>query len=224
MKVYSYDKNGFLIGEFDAYIDPGETKKQGKTIYMLPANATFEPPPKTNKNEIAVFQEGTWRIMANYLGELVCDKDFNMSTVDYYGDIKGGFVRITPEQAQKIAQDELFYIIKDNKLIINPNYEIQKAQSRKKEFEKEFFQTSLGWIRRKVNMKDGSQKDFLADLLLPIKAGLDLEQAVEVIVYKTPDFSQEFTASYILSLQERKKVTPGFIKECLAQVVKDFGG
>lgn len=116
------------------------------------------------------------------------------------------------------------YVLQDGVLVINPNYEQEQAEARKKQFNNEFFQTSLGWIRRKVNMKDGSTKDFLADLLLPIKAGLELGQKVVIITYKTPDFTIDYSEEYIISLQERKEATAEFIQECLMQTVADFGG
>ena len=94
---------------------------------------------------------------------------------------------------------------------------------RQKNFEKEFFNTSLGWIRRKVQMKDGSVKDFLSDLLIPIKAGMELGQNVEIITYKTPDFTKELTTDYMEFLQEIKIATLEFITECLMQTVRDFG-
>ena len=116
------------------------------------------------------------------------------------------------------------YVLQDGVLVINPNYEQEQTEARKKQFNNEFFQTSLGWIRRKVNMKDGSTKDFLADLLLPIKAGLELGQKVVIITYKTPDFTIDYDEEYVISLQERKETTAEFIQECLMQTVADFGG
>ena len=45
MQVYKYDeKTKEYIGEEQALIDPLETELQGKDIYLLPANATFEKP------------------------------------------------------------------------------------------------------------------------------------------------------------------------------------
>ena len=130
--------------------------------------------------------------------------------------------------------EEAIYALEENEMmgeengipipVVNPAYLEQKASEREENFEREFFSTSLGWIRRKVNMKDGSIRDFLADLLLPIKAGLELGQKVEIITYKTPDFTQEQTAEYIISLQERKEATAEFIQECLMQTVMEFGG
>ena len=115
-------------------------------------------------------------------------------------------------------------IMKNNEPVENPNYENELIEARKTLFEQEFFYTSLGWIRRIVNMKDGSKKDFLSDLLLQIKAGLELGQVVEIITYSQPDFSQEISEEYMISLQERKNATLEFIGECLKRTVMDFGG
>lgn len=116
------------------------------------------------------------------------------------------------------------YTIKDGQIEVVDNVDNVLAQKRKKEFETAFFETSLGWIRRKVKMKDGSVRDFLADLLLPIRAGMEMGQSVEIITYITPDFTKELDSDYIKSLQENKIATPEFIQECLFQTVKDFRG
>ena len=68
------------------------------------------------------------------------------------------------------------YIYSNGQIILNPNYEQEQAEKRQSDFETEFFNTSLGWIRRQVNMKDGGTKDFLSDLLPAIglfKKGVD---------------------------------------------------
>ncbi len=131
-------------------------------------------------------------------------------------------------QIEEVAGDlyalEPDEIVQDGSVIKNSNYESEMALSREQGFKRDFFKTSLGWIRRKVNMKDGTTKDFLSDLLLPIKAGLELGQVVEIITYNEPDFTNEYTSDYIVSLQERKNATPGFIQECLMQTVADFNG
>ena len=45
MQVYKYDeKTKEYLGKAEAFLDPLETELQGKTIYLLPANATFENP------------------------------------------------------------------------------------------------------------------------------------------------------------------------------------
>ena len=121
-------------------------------------------------------------------------------------------------------KDKEKYIVKYGILTANPNYEQEKAEERQKYFEGEFFNTSLGYIRRKVTMKDGAQKEFLTDLLPSIKLGLELGENVKIIVYQKPDFTRELTTDYMVSLQEVKQVNTNFVKECLTQTMKDFGG
>ena len=125
---------------------------------------------------------------------------------------------------KSFEENREIFVINDGQIEFVDDIENVKAQKRKQEFETSFFETSLGWIRRKVRMKDGSVRDFLADLLLPIKAGMEIGQNVEVITYKTPDFTKEMDSKYMESLQENKISTPVFIQECLFQTVKDFRG
>ena len=103
-------------------------------------------------------------------------------------------------------------------------YKKRLQNYQEKTFKSAFFETSLGWIRRKVSMQDGSIKDFLSDILLQIKAGLELGQVVKIITYKLPDFSSNFTDDYILSLQEEKEASLDFVKECLSQLAVDWQG
>lgn len=72
--------------------------------------------------------------------------------------------------------------------------------------ENEFFNTSLGYVRRKVTMKSGAIKDFLADILPILTVG------VPVLTY-----TSEF-------VQKKVLVTETFINECKQQVLKDFYG
>lgn len=115
-------------------------------------------------------------------------------------------------------------ILQEGIVVKNPDYETELAQSREELFKSKFFQTSLGWIRRKVSMKDGSTKDFLSDLLMQIKMGIDAGQEIPIVTYNTPTFTQELTEEYLVSLQANKAATPEFIQECLSQLVSDFYG
>ncbi len=115
------------------------------------------------------------------------------------------------------------YVVLNGELAVNPNLDEIIKSKRKAQFEREFFETSLGWIRRKVNMKDGSKKDFLSDLLLSIKTGIELGIEVRIIIYRTPDFTKELTDEYMQSLQEIKTADLEFVKQCLNQTVYDFG-
>lgn len=114
------------------------------------------------------------------------------------------------------------YIVSNNKIEVDSTYETKLQQQRQATFEKEFFLTSLGYIRRNVSMATGETKDFLSDLLPTISMGVQLGQEVPIITYKQPDFTKEFTLEYMESLQETKNVTTQFIQECALQVSKDF--
>lgn len=114
-----------------------------------------------------------------------------------------------------------YFLYQNGEIIINPNYEQEKAQKRQSNFETEFFNTSLGWIRRKVTMKDGSTKDFLSDLLPSIMEGLRLGIAPNIITYREPDFTQEVTDWTVY--QVKKEATQQFVQDCLLQISEDFG-
>lgn len=101
-------------------------------------------------------------------------------------------------------------------------YEQAQAQSKQNQFNKEFFLTSLGYIRRKVSMSTGETKDFLSDLLPVISMGVQTGQTVPIITYSLPDFTQELTTEYLESLQTVKNVTAQFVQECFLQLSNDF--
>ena len=111
-------------------------------------------------------------------------------------------------------------ILVDGKVQIDPEYEAKIIAERQQQFNKDFFNTSLGYIRRKVTMATGETKDFLSDLLPTISMGVQMGQSVTIITYKEPDFTQENIDW--LSLQENKEVTSAFVQECFLQLSNDF--
>lgn len=113
-------------------------------------------------------------------------------------------------------------ILADGEVIIDPDYEVEQEAKRQEQFNKDFFLTSLGYIRRKVTMKTGETKDFLSDLLPVISMGVNSGQAVTIIAYKEPDFTTDVVDWE--SLQEEKTVTAEFISECFARLSSDFTG
>lgn len=80
-------------------------------------------------------------------------------------------------------------------------------QQKQEQFKKDFFETSLGWVRRTVTMQNGVQRDFLFDILPNLEAG------VPIITYN------------IDGTQNRDMfVTSDFIAQCKQQILKDFYG
>jgi len=100
---------------------------------------------------------------------------------------------------------------------------LQAIEQRTKAFYNQFFETSLGWIRRNPVMKNGSIDNFLNDSIPLLAMALQNNVEVNVLTYSLPDFTQEFTQEYIESLQELKPVTQAFIQECLQIKATDFG-
>lgn len=111
-----------------------------------------------------------------------------------------------------ITQEELDehrnkVIVQNGVLVINPNYEQEEEEKQQEQFQKDFFNTSLGYVRRKVHMLTGEIKDFLTDIL-PL-----LVEGVEIITYNI-DGTQNVGVS----------VTTQFINECKQQLLADFYG
>lgn len=104
--------------------------------------------------------------------------------------------------------------------VINPDYESEKASAREAEFNKAFFNTSLGYVRRSVTMADGSKKDFLSDLLPVISMGVQAGQSVNILTYDIPTFDKDVTDW--TEYQHQRVVTAQFIQECFLQLSADF--
>lgn len=69
MQVYKYDeKTKEYIGAEQALIDPLESELQGKTIYLLPANATFEK-PNLQDGFASVFDGTQWENIEDNRGK-----------------------------------------------------------------------------------------------------------------------------------------------------------
>lgn len=206
MIIYNYDPNTYeYIGESEASLDPEESKIQGKDVYLIPAYATDKKPPKAKVNEIVIYDNG-WQIEDDFRGQYIVNNDMKPEVVKEIGPIPEGYVVITDAQAAKIQEDDLYYIVEDGSLIINPNYDEEKQAREDEEFNKAFFNTSLGYVRRTVTMKDGSTCKFLTDILP------QLEPGVPVLTY-----TRQLEQSRVQSTEQ-------FIQECKQQLFIDFYG
>lgn len=127
MLIYNYDSiTKEYTNSCNADLDPEETKRQGKNVYLIPANATTKKPPKAKEHEVVIYNNG-WEIVADFRGLYMVNSDMQPQKVEEIGELPEGYAVATEEQAQKILEDDLFYIIQDGALIPNPNYEEQKA-------------------------------------------------------------------------------------------------
>ena len=127
------------------------------------------------------------------------------------------------ETSQAIYALEAWELLDGDTVIDNTEvYKTEQAQERQSEFEQQFFLTSLGYIRRSVNMATGETKDFICDIVPALQAGLAQGIATPIITYELPDFTKELTTEYLESLQEVKSVTAEFLQECIMQLANDF--
>ena len=128
---------------------------------------------------------------------------------DYYvGQI---FINEYPPEAAQWGDENNYYIDDIEPLGNQRRFEIfaipePTPEEQEAEFNRQFFNTSLGYVRRSVTMKDGSRKDFLCDILPLLQVG------VPVLTY-----TRELEQSKVL-------VTEQFLNECKQQLLIDFYG
>lgn len=209
--IYSYNTE---TGEYSMSM-PFETETgEGRTTVA---------PPEILEGKAAVFntESQNWTLVDDYrFTHKKVDSELNIYDIENLGGIEEGFYLVTAEMAENIELMPYKYKIQNGNVVEKTNDEI--AAARQEIFEQEFFLTSLGYIRRKVSMSTGETKDFLSDLLPAISMGIQMGQTVPILVYNTPDFTQEVTPEYIISLQEAKNATAAFIQECALQLSTDF--
>lgn len=129
------------------------------------------------------------------------DKTTNEVGIGYNENIEvpEPFLLITEQEHDNIKNDnENFYFVINGTLTAQPKMPIL----RKEGFLKDFFKTTLGYIRFKPTLKNGSQIDFIS--LLPqyreIAKLTGLPQGA-FIVYAEPDYTRDFTEDYFKTLQ-----------------------
>ena len=59
-KIYNYDSSGYYTNLSNARIDPLESGKNNKNIYLLPANATFAKPPEAAEDKVVKWDGSKW--------------------------------------------------------------------------------------------------------------------------------------------------------------------
>ncbi|RLI53133.1 MAG: hypothetical protein DRP09_16440 [Candidatus Thorarchaeota archaeon] len=87
MKIYYYDKEGIFIKEGKAHLDPLETEKQEKLVYLLPAKATKKKPPVLKEGEAAVFNGKTWTKKPDFRGAVYYEEDGRKVTIRETGKV-----------------------------------------------------------------------------------------------------------------------------------------
>ena len=200
MLAYRYDKDTKEYkGSLEAQVNPLEGG------YLLPANCTFVEPPESQEDKTILWQDDEWVYVSDYRENYYkVDENLDVSDITEFGEIEEGYILVTKELGDLIKANPENYVIDNGE--VREKTPAEKQAEEEAEFNRQFFNTSLGYVRRAVTMQDGSKKDFLSDILPLLAPG------VPVLTY-TRDL-----------VQSRVIVTEQFINECKQQVLIDFYG
>lgn len=118
------------------------------------------------------------------------------------------------------------YKVEGGKIVVDEEFLEQLKIDREKGFKQQFFETSLGWIRREPTLADGTIDNFLNNNLPLFAIALSSGTSVVLpVAYKLPNFDKELTEDYMKSLQIlNQPITLQFINECMQVKMKDFTG
>lgn len=124
MQAYKYDKDTKeYIGFQRCQLDPLESERQGRDIYLVPANCTLEIPPEYEAGKAIIFESGGWQKVPDYRGRRAYNAE-HLFTVDYIGDLKPGEILLTEEQIKGL--DEGTLIFNDGQIIPKPPPTVQE--------------------------------------------------------------------------------------------------
>ena len=88
-QVYTFDPDtGEYLGEDATGLDPLETEAAGKEIYLLPANASFNAPPKAGPKQVAVMSDTGWTVKSDLRGAQYWLTDGSHHTIGKIGEDK----------------------------------------------------------------------------------------------------------------------------------------
>ena len=139
MKYYLYDeKTKQFIKEQEGYLDPLETKAQGKDVYIVPPFSTTEKPDLTilKDNEILVFNDNKWQVEQEfYVGKIVdcqgervskyvADNDLTFEPCDEgFKIVEKQVKEKTLEELKEEKHAELKQIMKSKRQNVKVNYD-----------------------------------------------------------------------------------------------------
>lgn len=112
-----------------AQLNPIQTEKQGKEVYLLPINSTFEIPPEKEEGKAIIFENNKWLLKTDYRGRKAYNNQ-GLLIIDYIGDLQGSDKLLTEEQIEGL----------NNRTLIWKNGEIVKYEKSKEELKAEYEQ------------------------------------------------------------------------------------
>ena len=182
----------------------GQANKEGKIVQLVQKEITYDVEVLEWNYED---QEIEQQKIDPETGELLFDDDGNPIM-----EIVTVRVRTTPIMVEEeitnpeTGEKEIVIVQKHHTETRTKVVESIEIVEDTAQFEREFFNTSLGYVRRKVHMQDGTERNFLADVLPVLQIG------VNIITYTKN------------GAQTKVPVTEEFINECKMQYLRDFYG
>ena len=128
MEIYMFDgETKEYIGAEDALLDPLETKKQGKPVYLLPANGFFDRPPIAEGGKAVIFDDG-WKQVVDNRGKTAVNADRGIFEIDYLGEKEGDTI-VTAEMQKGL--DDGTFVVEQGRIVEKPRQ--MKAAERRLE-------------------------------------------------------------------------------------------
>lgn len=96
MKAYTYntENKNLFREEVECQRDPKESARQGKDVWLLPGDATFEKPPEKEDGYVIQFKDGHWVKLHDYTGKqyyVISEGHFGIpKEMKEYGDLPEG--------------------------------------------------------------------------------------------------------------------------------------
>lgn len=130
MNLYNYDKNTKeYLSTTLASADPMETKIKGEFVPLVPAYATLLKPPKTDKNEVAIFNGKVWEIKKDFrVSHKICDENFNIKDITEIGEIEEKYL-VTADMAKLIKENPNNFKIQDGEIVQKTEIEIEEEKA-----------------------------------------------------------------------------------------------
>lgn len=111
MQTYRFhpETKEFLCAE-KAFLDPLETKAQGKDVYLLPADSTFVPPIPKQEDTACVWNGKAWELVEDYRGKTVWKSHYESMEIKELGPIPEGYSLVRPEPPEPTIEEQVkFY-------------------------------------------------------------------------------------------------------------------
>ena len=220
--IYNYDfETKEYLSKQIADRDNAASEEAQEFVPLVPAYATLVKPSQTQDNQVNIFNEeqNKWIKTNDYRGQYMVNSEMMPEKITKLGDLPEGYALITEAQIALLkTKGSNYFIIVDNTLIVNPNYDKEEENYRKQDFESKFIETSWGWYRKMPNgYANAPQSIDIIDKLVTKFNGFITNIDAMMIFYAKPDFSDatQCTEEWLIAHQYHHGV-------CAKQEFDDF--